>query len=392
MKKIVIYFLTILLCINLFSQEKKETKKEEFILFDDEMEYAYTYPEDGCYSLTQDSVKSGKYSLAIWWFAGKGEYCGTGIAGKNLIDISKFKETGILSFYIKGEKGKEKVLKVGLMDWAERYTYRPLNVYLREITTKWQKVEIPLFHFSESGFVWDEGQKKEIPAKLDFKKIKLLVMDFGEGDGKKNKIYIDEIKILSYGAEKFGKFVPIEIPEGVISFFEDQIKGYAYTYPEDGLYFEDFKNKISGATSLKVIWRAKKGEYCGFGVALAEPVDISDIREKGFLEFYIKGEKGVEVVDKVGLMDEENFYSTRMLAREKITVIPDKWIKVSIPLKKFSDEALRWDEEEKREVPGEINWKNIKTFILDFGEGNGEENIIYLDEIRIVPEKKEEKK
>ncbi|MCX7956649.1 MAG: hypothetical protein N2643_01985 [Endomicrobia bacterium] len=392
MKKIILISGLLLFQICLFSNEKKEVKKEDFVIFEDEMEYVYTYPEDGSYSLTQDVVKSGKFSLAIWWSAGKGEYCGTGIAGKNLIDITSFRDKGVLSFYIKGDKGKEKVVRVGIMDWAERYTYRPLNVYIKEITTKWQKVEIPLFHFSENGYVWDEGQQKEISAKIDFNKIKLLVMDFGEGDGKKNKIYIDEIKIFSYGAEKFGKFVPVELPEGVISFFEDQIQGYAYTYPEGGLYSEDFRQKVSGSSSLRVIWRGKKGEYCGFGVALPEPVDISKVRDTGYLEFYIKGEKGIEIVEKVGIMDEDNFYSTRMLARARLPVVPDKWTKVSIPLNKFSDEALKWDEEEQKEIPGDINWKKIKTFTLDFGEGNGEENIIYLDEVRIVPAKKEEKK
>lgn len=369
--------------------------KKEYVIFEDEIDYAYTYPEDGKFSFVNDNTYSGSAALKISWDAPKGEWCGAGIAGKEIISVTPFKDKGVLVFYVKGEKGDEKIVKVGLMDWGERYTTRPFSAYLQKITKKWQKVEIPLSHFSEKGMLWDEGLQKEIPTKIDFSKIKLLTLDFGEGDGKLHTIYIDSIKILPTGGEKSSKFEPVKVPEGVISLFEDTIEGYAYTYPEDGLFSEDFDEKVSGASSLKIIWRAGKGEWCGAGVAIDQPVDLSKLREEGArLEFWIKGAKGVEVVEKVGLMDENEFYTTRMLAREGITNIPNEWKKVSIPLKKFSDEGLRWDEEEQKEIPGEIDWTKIKTFTLDFGEGTGEENVIYIDEVRIVPPSitKEEKK
>ncbi len=370
-------------------------EKREYIIFEDNIiNFAYTFPEPGLFEVNDEEVYSGAYSLRFSWRAGKGEWCGAGVAIRKPIDARTFRKKGVLVFQIKGNKGGEKINNIGLMDWGEQYTTRPFRSYLKEITNEWQKVVIPLVHFSDEAFRWDAVAKKEIPAKFNWQKIQTVIFDFGEGTGEEHTIYVDGIKIFSEGGEKFVE-EKVKLPEGVISLFEDNIINFAYTYPDAGLYLVDMEVKYSGAASLRLQWKAGRGEFCVAGLAARDPIDISSYRKNGKLEFFVKGEKGTERVVAIGLMDDNGFYSKRQLSKHRMDIFPIDWEKVSIPLSKFSDNAFRWDAELRREIPGKIDWTKIKKIIFDFGEGTGEKNTVYFDQIRIIPgeniEEKEEK-
>jgi hypothetical protein len=169
-----------------------------------------------------------------------------------------------------------------------------------------------------------------------------------------------------------------------VVFFDDVFPSYAYTYPENGLYREWIDDKKSGLASARFQWRAGKGSWCGGGIGLVRPVDLTPYRQNGKLEFWIKGEKGLEGVRKVGFQDSKGYYSMRPL-RLYIRDITTDWQKVSIPMSHFSDEALMWDPSVGQEIPGTIDWTSIVQIKFDFGEGTGETNTIYVDEIKVVP-------
>jgi len=169
-----------------------------------------------------------------------------------------------------------------------------------------------------------------------------------------------------------------------VVFFDDVFPSYGYTYPENGLYREWIDEKKSGLASARFQWRAGKGSWCGGGIGLVRPVDLTPYRQNGKLEFWIKGEKGLEGVRKVGFQDSKGYYSMRPI-RLYIRDVTTEWQKVSIPMSHFEDDALMWDPSVGQEIPGTIDWTSIVQIKFDFGEGTGETNTIYVDEIKVVP-------
>lgn len=169
-----------------------------------------------------------------------------------------------------------------------------------------------------------------------------------------------------------------------VVFFDDVFPSYGYTYPENGLYREWIDEKKSGLASARFQWRAGKGSWCGGGIGLVRPVDLTPYRQTGKLEFWIKGEKGLEGVRKVGFQDVNGYYSMRPL-RLYIRDVTTDWQKVSIPMSHFEDDALTWDPSVGQELPGTIDWTKIVQIKFDFGEGTGETNTVYIDEVKVVP-------
>lgn len=169
-----------------------------------------------------------------------------------------------------------------------------------------------------------------------------------------------------------------------VIFFDDVFPSYGYTYPENGLYREWIDEKKSGLASARFQWRAGKGSWCGGGIGLVRPVDLTPYRQNGKLEFWIKGEKGLEGVRKVGFQDANGYYSMRPL-RLYIRDVTTEWQKVSIPMSHFEDDALTWDPSVGQELPGTIDWTKIVQIKFDFGEGTGETNTVYIDEVKVVP-------
>lgn len=169
-----------------------------------------------------------------------------------------------------------------------------------------------------------------------------------------------------------------------VVFFDDVFPSYGYTYPENGLYREWIDEKKSGLASARFQWKAGKGSWCGGGIGLVRPVDLTPYRQNGKLEFWIKGEKGLEGVRKVGFQDANGYYSMRPL-RLYIRDITTDWQKVSIPMSHFEDDALTWDPSVGQELPGTIDWSKIVQIKFDFGEGTGETNTVYIDEVKVIP-------
>lgn len=173
-------------------------------------------------------------------------------------------------------------------------------------------------------------------------------------------------------------------PKEALVIFNDVIPSYGYTYPENGLYCEWTDEKKSGLASLRFQWKAGKGSWCGGGIGLVAPIDLIPHRQTGKFVFWIKGRKGLENVRKVGFQDSDGYYSMRPLSLYCREITRD-WQQIIIPLAHFSDDALRWDAAIGQEIPGTINWSSIAQVKFDFGEGTGEENTIYVDEIMILP-------
>ncbi|MBN2190650.1 MAG: hypothetical protein JW728_05505 [Candidatus Aureabacteria bacterium] len=165
----------------------------------DQGRYSYVYPQEGSsIELTNEEKHSGvnslKISLNTEGFAGAA-------AGKYPpFNLQYGKDNAVLEFWVKGEKGGE-VFEVLFLD-SDRTdgTKTETGVvvvpkYLN-VTTQWQKVQIPLAAFSDNGQYWDSSQN--VPDSVDWNEIqevKFAIRPYDENDS--FTVYVDDIKIVN---------------------------------------------------------------------------------------------------------------------------------------------------------------------------------------------------
>jgi len=130
------------------------------------------------------------------------DYSGVNISfGGKLIDLTPYRQTGSLTFWIKGGPAARKFL-VGLMDNQGNGIKAQSKVsgddYIVVKEGQWLRCRIPLKAFTDDGLYWDEQQKREISAKMDWSRIQDFRISINRGDnkveaGQKVVFYLDQI-------------------------------------------------------------------------------------------------------------------------------------------------------------------------------------------------------
>ena len=175
-----------------------------------------------------------------------------------------------------------------------------------------------------------------------------------------------------------------------IIFFDEDVSpegGYSYAYPEpQSSVIVDETGAKDGMFLLRISLDSKSWSGVGIG---RSPLDLSPLRNKGTLTFFIKGETGKETGISVCFIDSPagggGFHSDLVLS--KYCTISKNWQEIVIPLADFSDSATFWDEASQQNKNGKLDWKDIIEVSFYNGPMSYDGNItFYVDAMKIIPE------
>jgi len=174
--------------------------------FDDDIPRAsggYTYSYGG--KTSSQVLPSGTpANTAVFGAFFDDDYSGVNISfGGRFIDLTSYRKTGSLSFWIKGGPGAHKFF-VGLMDNQGNEIKVQSKVSGEDYAVvregQWLRCRIPLKAFTDDGVYWDASQSREISAKMDWSKIQDFRISINRGDnrvdaGQKVVFYLDQIQL-----------------------------------------------------------------------------------------------------------------------------------------------------------------------------------------------------
>ena len=383
--------------------QPKAPRVVPYKFFDDQyrqggFDYAYGGKSKGI-TITKDGGYKSKAALNIK--LDPSEYSGASVCLYNeTFDLSKFLLDSKLEFMIKGKKGGESV-KVGLLDeevsdGKKTQVVLPMNKYIEggAITTEWKKVSIPLIDFPDRGLYWDNTRKSEFPARIDWDKIAEIRFSIDKSGAKDFEVWVDNIEIVKgnkkakpkpkivywdentdvingpKNPEKLdGKVKPVA--NGV--FYSDGLKGFSYSY--GGLSAQrEADSKTAGNKNVLALY-IDNNDWSGVTYSIGEGkyIDLSKVRNKGGLYFWIKGKLGGEKV-YVGILDNQG---NDIKSQTKISLndwiegskVGTDWKLVKIPLKKFNDKGKAWDANKQAEVAKDVQWNKIQEIRFSVGKG-----------------------
>jgi len=135
-------------------------------------------------------------------------------------------------------------------------------------------------------------------------------------------------------------------------------QGGGYVYAYGGLTQGEI---VKGAEPV-LRYRGDNTEWSGWTIHLARTVDLSGLRNKGGVEFEIKGKYGGEPV-ALGLLDDDSDGpGKRVQIRTKVNgyaTVGTSWTKVAIPFSDLEDVGAWWDETSKQEITGKFDWSRL---------------------------------
>ena len=185
------------------------------------------------------------------------DYSGVNISfGSKLIDLTPYRKTGSLTFWIKGGTGAQKFM-VGLMDNQGNGLKAQSKVsgdsYITVREGEWLRCRIPLKAFSDDGVYWDDRQHREFSAKMDWSRVTDFRISINRGDNKVQAgqpvvFYLDQIQLTKTA------------------------KGIA----DPEAYWDAFDSKappqlLTDFTKWGELWHAQHGDSAEIQVAVAAP-------------------------------------------------------------------------------------------------------------------------
>ena len=359
-------------------------------------DYAYGGTSKGV-TITKEGGYKSKAALNIK--LDPKEYSGASICLYNeFFDLNKYMLDSKIEFMIKGKKGGETV-KVGLLDdevgdGKKTQVVLPMNKYIEggAITTDWKKVSIPLVDFPDRGLYWDNTRKSEFPARIDWDKIAEIRFSIDKSAATDFEIWVDNIEIVKGNkkAKPKAKIIYWDENNDVIdgpkdpakldgkaktlaTFYDNNLKGFSYSY--GGLSAQrEAQSKTSGNPNVLAMY-IDNNDWSGVTYSLGEGkfIDLSKVRDKGGLYFWIKGKLGGEKV-YVGILDNQG---NDIKSQTKISLndwiegakVGTDWKLAKIPLKKFNSKGKAWDANKQAEVAKDVQWDKIQEIRFSVGKG-----------------------
>ena len=380
--------------------QPKQPKTVVYKFFDEQyrqggFDYAYGGSSKGV-TITKDGGYKSKAALNIK--LDPKEYSGASICLYNeFFDLNKFMLDSKVEFMIKGKNGGENV-KIGLLDeevsdGKKTQVVLPMNKYIQggAVTKDWKKVSIPLVDFPDRGLYWDNTRKSEFPARIDWDKIAEIRFSIDKSAASEFEIWVDNIEIVKgnkkappkkkmiywdenndvidgpKNPEKLdGKAKPVA--NGV--FYSDGLKGFSYSY--GGLTAQrEAQSKTQGNKNVLAMY-IDNNDWSGVTYSLGEGkfIDLSKVRNKGGLYFWIKGKLGGEKL-YVGILDNQgnDVKSQTKVGLNDWAKVSKDWQLVKIPLKRFMDKGKAWDANKQAEVAKDMKWNKIQEIRFSVGKG-----------------------
>ncbi|MDR2579892.1 MAG: hypothetical protein LBC85_02730 [Fibromonadaceae bacterium] len=348
------------------------------------------------------------------------DFSGSSICLHNeTFDLSRVLLNGAVEFWIKGANGGEQ-LSFGFLDTdgkgKKTQSKVTLNRYV-QVTKDWQQVRIPLADFPERGMYWDDAKKAEFPARMDWSKISefRISTDKGTNPGgfqvwianveivtgtvpvakpRPKVVYWDERNETINGPKEPAKLdgKAKALPNGVV-YSGGKFQGYGYVYGGMTAFKEQPSKTAGGNPSVMALYM-DDNEWSGITLSIGEGkyIDLSKVRDKGGLYFWVKGGKGGEKVD-IGILDNQGNgikSQTKVNLQDWVAeqTITTDWKLVKIPLKRFMDVGLAWDADRQAEIRKPIQWNKIQEVRFSVGKfGNRRDGkpddpvVIYVDQI-----------
>jgi spore germination protein len=202
------------------------------------------------------------------------------------------------------------------------------------------------------------------------------------------------MKKVNASTEPTGKIEapPADAKLDIKNFLTDkQGVAYAYAYPAaspqnpGGSKITIVEKK--GKRWVDVILKGDVWAGCGMGV---NRTNLARHREKGALQFFVRGAKGGEsfdigfVMDK-GLTDEEKYTFENNVPITNYCEITTKWQLVTIPLADFPLAGHKYDDKNGQQIKGTFQWKQILEVSLAHAPGADPIMEVQLSSIRVVP-------
>jgi hypothetical protein len=162
--------------------------------------------------------------------------------------------------------------------------------------------------------------------------------------------------------------------------------GYIYQYPRENPepFVTDSKGAMQGDLAMEVELIAS--DYSGAAICIAGTANAIPHMEEGVLEFWIKGDKGGEIVQYVLADDgvKSNGESLQVkIGSKSFGDITTDWRHISIPLKLFGETGVYWDVKNQREVFMPFAWDNVKCFRLDVRKDENTAFKVWIDDVVI---------
>ncbi len=311
-----------------------------------------------------------------------------GASGAKPGDLAPFREKGALVFWIRGKNGGE-YFTLALASTPEKdivdkkyggdsrfRTYRSINSYVH-VSTRWQKVIIPLADFSEKGRLWGSrgrGRGRTHIEDMDWTRIEQLAWGIDAVYADEYEIYLDEIAIVpEYDTaeyERLKRTAKISREEtaldgeGNLVIFDEYPRG-AYRGADHVRFMLDETTAKVGKMSFQYVM-TPKGGWTWIGI---DHLDFTPYYERGHLEFWVKGKNGDEkfAVRFVGVSNEGWPVYTTLNVASYVTV-SGKWRKVRIPLADFPNGS----------------WGSVAQFAVVAGPCKEQELTFWLDDIKVT--------
>jgi hypothetical protein len=175
----------------------------------------------------------------------------------------------------------------------------------------------------------------------------------------------------------------------IYKFFDESYTpgGYDYAYPEASRITICEETAKNGEVSLQFDLVAS--DYSGASVCLYNGTyDLRPLREKGALQFWIKGLKGKEQAF-ASLVDEAVSDDKKTVVRLRIDwygcdSITQDWTLVTIPLKEYKNEGKYWSEIDSVEYDNEFDWGKVAEIRIEIKKDENNTFQVWLDDVFIV--------
>jgi hypothetical protein len=379
-----------------------------------DFDYSYGGKGSGA-AIDKEQAYKGNPSLRIT--LDPNDYSGSTIGNNKTVDLSKNLLDGAVEFYIKGAKGGE-LASFGFLDsdgkGKKTQSKLTLNRYV-QVTKDWQLVKIPLIDFPDRGMYWDDTRKAEFPDRINWDKIAefRISTDKGTNPGgfqvwvanvevvkgtvpvakpKPKVVYWDETVETIDGPKDPAKLdgKAKALPNGIV--YSDNFSGMGYVY--GGLTaFKEQSSKTPGNPNVMALYM-DDNEWSGvtFSIGEGKFIDLSKVRDKGGVYFWVRGKQGGEKAS-FGILDNQGGdikSQTKVILQDWVQgqSITKDWKLVKIPLKRFLDAGLAWDASRQAEVRKNVMWNKIQEVRFSVGKfenrRDGRPNdpvTIYVDQI-----------
>ncbi|MCL2242639.1 MAG: hypothetical protein FWC04_08960, partial [Chitinispirillia bacterium] len=283
----------------------------------------------------------------------------------------------------------------------------PINKY-GGITKDWTLITIPLRDFGKRGVFWDAKKRVEEPEPFQWDKVAEFRIEIKKADNPDFKVWVDDIFIVSNVVEVKeieevaywddrketlpnipGNKPAVKVTDRMMNKGDFAPSGFAHVYGGKTAFKQQ---KTENGESVLAAYM-DQSDYSGVTVALPEGKFINLTQHRkgpAGIAFWAKGAEGVSHV-LLGILDNKSGVKTQVKVQLRdYSHITTDWQYYMIPLTKFADRGLHWDDQKKIEAPSRMDWSKIQEVRFSVGKfenrqvSEGEPVALYINDLAFI--------